>query len=55
MPNPMLMSPEMSGVSGSGVSGGGSTNANSQVNQLANSLAMSASGSNSTGPMVSKL
>lgn len=49
MPNPMLMSPEMGGVSG-----GGNTNTNnSQVSQLANTLGLNASGPNSTGPLVS--
>lgn len=49
MPNPMLMSPEMGGVSG-----GGNTNTNnSQVSQLANTLGLNTSGPNSTGPLVS--
>lgn len=49
MPNPMLMSPDMGGVSG-----GGNTNTNnSQVSQLANTLGLNTSGPNSTGPLVS--
>lgn len=51
MPNSMLMSPEMGGVSGGGNSN--TNNNNHQISQLANSLAMNAGGPNATGPMVS--
>lgn len=50
MPNTMLMSPDMSGVSG-----GGNTNTNSQVSQIANTLGLNITGTNTNVPMVSTI